>query len=57
VVLLGDAVTGGMSAGMFVMFAVSGTLGAVGILVSARGRRRRPAGDVTAADDGEADAA
>jgi hypothetical protein len=26
---------------MFVMFGVSGTLGAIGILVSARGRRRR----------------
>jgi len=41
VVLLGDAVTGGMSPAMFVMFGLSGTLGAIGILVSARGRRRR----------------
>ncbi|MDT7741368.1 MAG: hypothetical protein QOE59_446 [Actinomycetota bacterium] len=61
VVLLGDAVTGGMSPAMFVMFAVSGVLGAAGILVSALGRRRQPADDAAApgeeAADGEADAA
>jgi hypothetical protein len=43
---------------MFVMFGVSGTLGAVGILVSARGRRRRTGDEVTTDDDaGEAEAA
>ena len=52
VVLLGDAVTGGISPAMFVMFAVSGTLGAGGILVSARGRRRHPAGGAAAAETG-----
>ncbi len=40
VVLLGDAVTGGTSPAMLAMLAVSGTLGAAGILVSIRGRRR-----------------
>jgi uncharacterized membrane protein YdjX (TVP38/TMEM64 family) len=40
VVLLGDAVTGGSSPGMIAILAVTATLGAAGILVSARGRRR-----------------
>jgi uncharacterized membrane protein YdjX (TVP38/TMEM64 family) len=39
VVLLGDAVTGGSSPGMIAILAVTATLGAAGILVSARGRR------------------
>jgi uncharacterized membrane protein YdjX (TVP38/TMEM64 family) len=40
VVLLGDAVTGGTSPAMIVMLLVTGTLGAIGVIVSARGRRR-----------------
>jgi uncharacterized membrane protein YdjX (TVP38/TMEM64 family) len=40
VVLLGDAVTGGSSPAMIAILAVTASLGAAGILVSARGRRR-----------------
>jgi uncharacterized membrane protein YdjX (TVP38/TMEM64 family) len=46
VVLLGDAVTGGTSPGMIAILLVTGTLGAIGVIVSARGRRRSaPAGE------------
>lgn len=38
VVLLGDAATGSTSPAMFVIFAVSGAVGLVGVLVSARSR-------------------
>lgn len=41
VVLLGDAVTGGASPAMIAILGVTATLGAAGILVSARGERRR----------------
>jgi uncharacterized membrane protein YdjX (TVP38/TMEM64 family) len=40
VVLLGDAVTGGSSPGMIAILLVTGSLGAIGVVVSARGRRR-----------------
>jgi uncharacterized membrane protein YdjX (TVP38/TMEM64 family) len=40
VVFLGDAVSGGISPQSFIAFGISGTLGLIGILVSARGRRR-----------------
>jgi uncharacterized membrane protein YdjX (TVP38/TMEM64 family) len=53
VVLLGDAVTGGSSPGMIAILAVTATLGAAGILVSARGRRR-PAGSGDDPGDDEA---
>ncbi|NMO92778.1 TVP38/TMEM64 family protein [Actinomycetospora sp. TBRC 11914] len=45
VVLLGDAVTGGTSPAMIVILLVTGTLGAIGVIVSARGRRRTPGPD------------
>lgn len=52
VVLLGDAVTGGTSPGMIAMLLVTGTLGAIGVIVSARGRRRRAtSGEEPAPDD------
>lgn len=40
VVLLGDAVTGGTPPGMIAILLVTGALGAIGVIVSARGRRR-----------------
>ncbi|MEJ2871612.1 TVP38/TMEM64 family protein [Actinomycetospora sp. OC33-EN08] len=40
IVFLGDAVTGGISPQSFIAFAISGTLGLAGILISSRGRRR-----------------
>ena len=44
VVLLGDAATGNTSPAMFVIFAVSGAIGLVGVVLSARADRRdRPA--------------
>ncbi|MFC5063986.1 TVP38/TMEM64 family protein [Actinomycetospora atypica] len=49
VVFLGDVVTGGSSTSMLLMFALSGTLGLIGILVSSRGRRRRNGPDDEAA--------
>ena len=49
VVFLGDVVTGGSSTSMLLMFALSGTLGLIGILVSSRGRRRRDVPDDDAA--------
>ncbi|MDL5158099.1 TVP38/TMEM64 family protein [Actinomycetospora termitidis] len=50
VVFLGDAVTGGISPQSFIAFAISGTLGLIGIVISSRGRRRRRA----LPDDGSA---
>lgn len=43
VVLLGDAVAGGTSPAMIAVLLVTGTLGAIGVVVSARGRRRATA--------------
>jgi uncharacterized membrane protein YdjX (TVP38/TMEM64 family) len=40
VVLLGDAVGSGTSPAMIAVLLVTGTLGAIGVVVSARGRRR-----------------
>lgn len=45
VVLLGDAVAGGTSPAMITVLLVTGTLGAIGVVVSARGRRRAAAPD------------
>lgn len=52
VVLLGDAVTGGTPPGMIAILLVTGALGAIGVIVSARGRRRStpPAEDEPEAD-------
>ncbi len=43
VVLLGDAVAGGTSPAMIAVLLVTGMLGAIGVIVSARGRRRAAA--------------
>jgi uncharacterized membrane protein YdjX (TVP38/TMEM64 family) len=48
-VLLGDAVTGGRSPATLLVLVVTGALGAAGIVVSARGRRRSESGGAEAA--------
>lgn len=52
VVLLGDAVAGGVTAGMLVIFVGSGALGAVGMVVASRARRDTPPGGPPGPDAG-----